>query len=157
MSNRIRLMSASVPRAARLLGLSGLLPTIAALLVATLAPMDWLATIARIAAAYAAVILSFLGGAWWGLASCRVEAEALKPWLVISVLPSLAAWALMLMPMPVSLWGFCLLFAIALLVDRQLHSRQLAPPWWWSLRWPLSSGMAGLHVLLALLVSHRLG
>jgi hypothetical protein len=53
MSSRIRLMSASVPQAARLLGQSGLLPTIAALLIATVAPTDWLATIARIASAHA--------------------------------------------------------------------------------------------------------
>jgi hypothetical protein len=88
------------------------------------------------------------------LASGRGETKALKPWLAISVIPSLAAWALLLVPMPVNLWAFGLLFAMALLVDSRLRSRQLVPPWWCSLRWPLPSGMAAL---LALQLTNRPG
>jgi hypothetical protein len=48
--------------------------------------------------AYGALIASFIGGAWWGLAANRAEGAALTCWLVASVLPMLAAWVALLLP-----------------------------------------------------------
>jgi hypothetical protein len=125
-----------------------MLPTFAATIVVGVGPDDWKVAAVRVAVAYAALILSFLGGAWWGLASAHAEAGRLQPWLVVSVIPALVAWPLVFTPSPLSLWILAMLFAATLVVDRQMMRASIAPVWWWSLRWPLSMGMAVLHACL---------
>ena len=101
------------------LGYAGLLPFLgcAAVLYAT----DDLAqaTVAEDALRYyAAVIASFLGAVHWGVAA--TESEHRHARLRWGVMPSLVAWMLLLLPAKAAFYGFALLFAVILIVDRHL-------------------------------------
>ena len=139
----------TVPRAALWLGLSGLIPSIAMLAAILLLP-EWREIGARGGMAYGAVIASFVGGAWWGLAASRAAPDDLPRRLVISVIPSLVAWPALLAPPVPGLAVLALLFATLLPTDRRFLAEGLAPAWWVGLRRPLSLGMAGLHAAAAL-------
>ncbi|MBD8639851.1 DUF3429 domain-containing protein [Sphingomonas sp. CFBP 13733] len=147
--------SGGIPPIARLLGLSGLLPQIGA--VALLLGNDPASRFSALAVAYAyaALILSFLGGLWWGLAA-RTEVAPRWLWFA-SVAPSLialvTAWPWMvglrwpgpsLVVLGISLIG-------ALLVDRALVRAGIAPPGWMALRVPLSLGLGVLTLAAAAL------
>lgn len=92
---------------ARRLGLAGLVPFV--VLAAWLAaiPLDhvWRADTVRLLSTYAAVILSFLGGARWGLAVAGTGRLAARDF-ALSVLPSLVGWAALFLPPH---YGFVLL------------------------------------------------
>ena len=60
----------NVPALPRLLGLAGLLPQLAIMgLVLVSAQNEWRDAAIAMAALYAGLILSFLGGTWWGIAA----------------------------------------------------------------------------------------
>ena len=103
--------------------------------------------------AYAALILSYLGGLWWGLAA---RAEHAPSWLwIASVLPSLialvTAWPWMVgLPWPrpsLIILGIALIATLA--IDRRLERTGIAPPGWMAMRVPLSLGLAALTLLAA--------
>ncbi len=147
----------SVPALPRWLGLAGLLPQFTCLAVLYAGPAEWREAALAIAFAYAALILSFLGGMWWGIAAAAPAAQRRKAlgWLwIAAVLPSLVAlacflpWALdWAWPEPslVMLGGALL---VTLGVDAKLGA--LAPRWWMTLRLPLSTGL-GLATIAAAL------
>ena len=147
----------SVPALPRWLGLAGLLPQFTCVAVLYAGPAEWREAALAIAFAYAALILSFLGGMWWGIAAAAPAAQRRKAlgWLwIAAVLPSLVAlacflpWALdWAWPEPslVMLGGALL---VTLGVDAKLGV--LAPRWWMALRVPLSTGL-GLATIAAAL------
>ncbi len=147
----------SVPALPRWLGLAGLLPQFTCVAVLYAGPAEWREAALAIAFAYAALILSFLGGMWWGIAAAAPAAQRRKAlgWLwIAAVLPSLVAlacflpWALdWAWPEPslVMLGGALL---VTLGVDAKLGT--LAPRWWMALRVPLSTGL-GLATIAAAL------
>ena len=133
--------------AARLLGFAGLLPQLA-LIVAMIVSPDpgW----RLIAFAYGALILSFLGGIWWGLAVRRPVRQA--PLLIAAVVPALVALALVVAAMirlsidwPLVAMGSAIM--LTLLVDRHLATSGEAPAGWMRLRVPLSLGLGALTIL----------
>ena len=143
----------------RILGLAGLLPQLACVLAVWIGPLEWRFTALAIGWGYAALIFSFLGGLWWGLAAAESAAGRQVPaWLwLLSVVPSL--WALVTYlpwiaganwPGP-SLVGLGLAILASLFVDRRIGTElQVTPPWWMALRTPLSCGLGLLSILLAL-------
>lgn len=147
----------SVPALPRWLGLAGLLPQFTCVAVLYAGPAEWREAALAIAFAYAALILSFLGGMWWGIAAAAPAAQRRRTlgWLwIAAVLPSLVAlacflpWALgWAWPEPslVMLGGALL---VSLGVDAKLGA--LAPRWWMALRVPLSTGL-GLATIAAAL------
>ncbi len=145
--------SGGIPPIARLLGLSGLLPQLGAVaLLLSGDPQSRYSALA-IAYAYAALILSFLGGLWWGLAA-RTDSPPRWLWFA-SVAPSLialvTAWPWMVglrWPGP-SLVVLGISLIAALLVDRALVRTGIAPPGWMALRVPLSLGLGVLTMLAA--------
>ena len=142
-------MFASIPLAPLALGLSGLIPFWGLALALLLRGAFGLnpAAIDSALATYAAVIISFLGGIRWGLA---VKAEDIGAHYAISVLPSLAAWALLAAPEP---WRLILLGVTALVlgpIDLGLVRSGMAPRWFGRLRIILSMG-AGIALLLGAL------
>ncbi len=147
--------SGGIPPIARLLGLSGLLPQLAAVaLLLSGDPQSRFSALA-IAYAYAAIILSFLGGLWWGLAA-RTDSPPRWLWFA-SVAPSpialVTAWPWMVglrWPGP-SLVVLGISLIAALLVDRALVRGGIAPPGWMALRIPLSLGLGVLTMLAAAL------
>ena len=147
----------SVPALPRWLGLAGLLPQITCVAVLYAGPAEWREAALAIAFAYAALILSFLGGMWWGIAAAAPAAQRRKAlgWLwIAAVLPSLVAlacflpWALdWAWPEPsLVILGGALLVTLG--VDAKLGA--LAPRWWMALRVPLSTGL-GLATIAAAL------
>lgn len=134
-----------------LLGFAGLLPAAAAALALLFGPAQWHGLAATVCATYDAVILSFLGGAWWGIASGPDAApgRGLAGVLAVSVLPSLAGWAALLLDRGSGLVALGLLFLVVLPGDFWLERGGLAPAWWTRLRVPLSVGMAALALLAA--------
>jgi hypothetical protein len=147
----------SVPALPRWLGLAGLLPQFTCVAVLYAGPAEWREAALAIAFAYAALILSFLGGMWWGIAAAAPAAQRRKAlgWLwIAAVLPSLVAlacflpWALdWAWPEPsLVMLGGALLVTFG--VDAKLGT--LAPRWWMTLRVPLSTGL-GLATIAAAL------
>jgi hypothetical protein len=97
-------------------------------------------------ASYAAIILSFLGGIRWGLAVASADRPEAGMHFMLSVMPSLAAWILLVLPEPWRLTSLgCLSLALGPL-DRGLVLSGFAAPWLGRLRLLLSSG-AGMALL----------
>ncbi|MBY0284173.1 MAG: DUF3429 domain-containing protein [Sphingomonas sp.] len=143
------------PTIARLLGFAGLLPHIAVVLVLLERNNELRFFALAMGYAYAALILSFLGGIWWGFAA---RAERAPGWLwVAAVIPSLIALASFLPWATGEPWpgpsliviGVALIAALG--VDWQLHRLGLAPDWWLRLRLPLSLGLGTLSIAMAAL------
>lgn len=104
-------------RLAWLLGAAGLIPFVAGAggLLAGL-------PLAPALTAYAATIVSFLGGIHWGLAF-REPAGPPPAALVWGVLPSLAAWGAWLLPPPMALAGLAASLVACYAVDRRAYPR----------------------------------
>ena len=135
------------PRPALYLGLAGLLPVVGACVALLWGPVEWGPRAATVCATYAAVVLSFLGGAWWGMASAGTAPRPPAGVFCASVLPSLAGWAALLMDRGAGLMTLGLLFLVVLPGDLWLARAGLAPGWWMRLRVPLSLGMGGLAIV----------
>lgn len=148
----------AVPAMPRLLGLAGVLPQLFAVCAAWAGEPTWLEGARLAGGLYAGLILSFLGGTWWGIAATAPAAEGrgVLGWVwVAAVMPSLIAlsaglWWLAQPDQPepalVAL-GFALLAAP--LVDQRLVAMALAPRWWTALRWPLSIALGLATLALA--------
>ncbi|WP_271078592.1 DUF3429 domain-containing protein [Aurantiacibacter sp. MUD61] len=144
------------PTLARTLGFAGILPQLACALAAWFGPDEWLWTALAIGWAYAALIFSFLGGLWWGMAAASPdEARRAPAWLwVASVAPSLIALATYIPWVVGETWpGPSLTFlaigiTLSPLVDMRLVT--LRPSWWMGLRLPLSLGLGASTFALAL-------
>ena len=92
-------------------------------------------------AAYGAVILSFLGGVHWGLAIGSPSGaghQALRTRLIVSVIPSLAAWVALLFPERTGLLILAASIATMLWVDLRATRAGDAPQWYPKLRIPLT-------------------
>lgn len=146
----------TLPLAARALGLAGLIPQVLVVAALVTGGADvWFAALS-LGFAYAALIFSFLGGLWWGLAAMGGTRTPTWAW-VAAVLPSLLALA--------SAWPWAtggpwpgpslillgLAIAASLLVDLRLRAAGLTPGGWLALRVPLSLGLGGLTVAVGLL------
>ncbi|MCV2359807.1 MULTISPECIES: DUF3429 domain-containing protein [Roseateles] len=95
--------------------------------------------------AYAALILSFLGGIYWGLGFRQVE-PGVQPF-VWGVLPSLGAWVALVMPAYAGLVLHGVMLIVCYLVDRRLYPA-LGAAAWLTLRFRLSA-VAALCCFLA--------
>ena len=147
----------NIPRLARVLGLAGLLPQLVALACLWFGPEDWREPALRLAVVYAALILSFLGGLWWGIAAGAPAAERRNSlgWLwVAAVTPSLVALGCF-MPWIIG-WSWpepsLVMLGAALLVSLGVDARlgALAPHWWMALRVPLSVVLGATTIAIAL-------
>lgn len=144
-----------LPASARWLGYAGLLPQAAAAAVVA-SRSEWRYPAITMAYAYSALILSFLGGLWWGLAA-RQPANAPGWTWVAAVAPSLIAlasaapWVLGgTWPGPsLVLVGTSILASVV--VDYGFQNVGLAPEGWIGLRAPLSICLGFLTIAIALL------
>ena len=143
----------ALPPIARWLGYAGLLPQIAAVAMVASGNLYWRFAALALAYAYAALIFSFSGGMWWGLAA-RSEGRAPDWAWVAAIMPSLIAlvsaipWAIGdTWPGP-SLGWLGLSILASLIVDYRFHAIGLAPSGWMALRTPLAIGL-GLLTLAA--------
>ena len=146
-------MDHKLPRVAFLLGLSGLLPQILAAAICLHPPHVAFGQFA--AFLYAALIFSFLGGLWWGIAATN---QAAPRWLyAVAVMPTLIAYGAGLLWIvrggsagtSLNVVGIGLL--VSPLIDWQLDRRGLVPGRWLTMRMMLSLGLGALTVLAAIL------
>ena len=150
---------APVGRSAFLLGFAGLLPQVGAVVLLATSRGDTImdavlhGRAAAMASYYAAAILSFLGGMWWGFAMRRDAGQGRL--VAVAVLPSLIAVALLVAgeafwPMRGVLAGLGIAIVATLPVDRHLVATGEAPANWMQLRLPLSVGLVGLTIIAAI-------
>lgn len=145
---------ARVGRTAFLLGFAGLLPQAAAVALIIADRHGGYDLPYGFLYAYPSLILSFLGGIWWGYAMRRDHGQAVLAGL--AVLPSLAPLAILPTAMvswtwPLILLGIALL--LTLVVDAHLARTGEAPVNWMQLRLPLSVGLAGLTIVAGVLAA----
>ncbi|MEP3227165.1 MAG: DUF3429 domain-containing protein [Parasphingorhabdus sp.] len=142
-----------IPSAPRLLGLAGLLPPLFFAFAILFGPAPWQWTALALAYAYAALIFSFLGGIWWGLAAAN---DAAPDWIygaaIVPSLIALASYAPWILgwswPGPsMMLLGFAILGSPW--VDRRLVAAGVESGWMLSLRQILSFGLGGLTLTMA--------
>jgi Protein of unknown function (DUF3429) len=142
-----------LPPAAMLLGVSGAIPLLAGVAVALAAPTPFGFPVAPSVVAYAALLLSFLGGMHWGLASAALARGLAGPDATrvfgFSVLPSLAGWIALFLPGRLSPAALTIAFLAVLLVDRWLERLGYVPDWWMPLRIRLTAIVVALLLLLA--------
>ncbi|MGP7794798.1 DUF3429 domain-containing protein [Sphingomonas sp. CLY1604] len=139
----------SVGESPLILGYAGLLPQVAATATCLFGGSGDLGPM--FAFGYATLILSFLGGIWWGFAMRTSEGQGrIATW---AVLPSLFGAGLILLSIAHILtlsWALVLLGSavmMTLLIDRRLVERHIAPTGWMALRIPLSVGLGVLTIL----------
>lgn len=137
------------------LGYAGLLPQVLLAAAAFLAPADTARIATQFAMSYAALILSFVGGAWWGLVSRSSTPVRGLVWIA-AVTPSLIAFAalgLVALGAAPSLGLVAIGLALmgTLMFDHVLTRHGLCPFGWVRLRTPLSFGLSGLTLLIAVI------
>ena len=140
-----------VSHAAMMLGFAGLAPQFAAVTMIALGRSD---LALPVAVAYPLIILSFLGGIWWGFAVRRREDQASLA--ALAVVPSLVAMGLLVMATVTGKFGQLLIgtgvaILMTLIVDLHLVRSGDAPADWMRLRVPLSLGLGGLTIVAGLM------
>ncbi len=143
-----------LPPLARVLGFAGLLPQAAAVAVLLAGDADQKTAALGLAYAYAALIFSFLGGVWWGLAAA-MGLKAPKWVWIASVAPSLLALATSVWMAgsdpAVALVVLGVFVAASVLVDLKLKAAGLTPEGWLALRAPLAIGLGVLTLVAGLI------
>ena len=109
------------------LGYAGLLPFVLGAALIWIVRADAQPYVAVALSAYAAVIVSFLGGIHWGLGFRAQPAEASR--FVSGVLPSLIAWVGVVMPPYAGLVVLGVALIGCYLVDRRVYPRHGAAAW----------------------------
>lgn len=145
----------ALPFIAGALGLAGLLPQGLVVAAVLFGGPEMRFTALSLGYAYAALIVSFLGGVWWGLAAMGGSRTPRWTWIA-AVVPSLLALATAWpwatggnWPSP-SLLVLGLLLGLSPLVDLRLKAAGLTPAGWMVLRVPLSLGLGFLTILVGL-------
>lgn len=132
-------------RLALALAYAGLLPFVAGAALIWIVRADALPHVGAALSAYAALIVSFLGGIHWGLAMRSAQpAPGEFGWAIAA---ALVAWIAVLMPFDAALVIHGVMLVVAYVVDRRVYPRHgLAH--WLTLRFRLS-GVAALSCFLA--------
>ena len=142
---------APIPRSILAYGLMGLIPFLAPPLLTAAIPAHG-GFLALIALAYGALILSFLGGARWGLA-VATPAPGFGT-VSLAMLPTIAALALLLYPglaRPLQLLVMAVMLTLQFVWDALSAG---LPPWYTRLRAMLTLGATTGLVAMAWLILH---
>ena len=144
-------MDHKLSRLALLLGVSGLIPQMLALALTWHPPHAALAQFAGFL--YAALIFSFIGGLWWGIAAAN---RAAPKWLfAVAVVPALIAfgasliWVARTGSAGLSLRIVGTALVVSPLIDWWLGRAGLVPRGWLFMRLVLSFGLGALTLSMA--------
>jgi len=142
-----------IPNAALILGLMGTLPFILLSISAHLVNnLNLHHSILFALNTYSVIILSFLGGIYWGVIMCNSEKLYLRirfgRHLCFSVIPSLVGWSSFLLDPMDAVDVLSVMFLIVLYSDLVLIRKELVPDWYLKLRFLLTG-----IVLSSLIVS----
>ncbi len=112
------------------LGYAGLIPFVGLALLLWLLQGEPQVFVSVALAAYAGLILSFLGGIHWGIGWLQAgRRDGLGVHFLWGVMPSLLAWPGVLMPPYAGLVWLGLVLIVCYLVDRRLLVRAGLTPW----------------------------
>ncbi len=144
----------SIPKPALLLGWLGALPFATLSFTTVVGSAEMAARASHALVIYAAIILSFMGGAQWGLAMIAGAAsqDLLLRRLTFSVVPALAAFILAALPGRAAMLGLSAVFVTLLAYDVTTARAGVAPGWYPALRLQLT-----VAVVLCLLAASALG
>ena len=135
------------------LGIAGLAPQVLAL-GARLIGVDGIDH-AQAALVYGSLILSFIGGSWWGMALLRTEGRWRAILLLLGIAASLAGFCILGLAGPETLRPLLIVLGVLIgascLVDRALVEDEVIGAWWGELRMALSAGLGLLTVVMGLL------
>jgi len=138
-----------VPLPAFILGFLGAVPFLGLALLAVLAKPLGSASLQAWALAallaYAAIILSFMGGVHWGWAMAADEPSFER--LGLSVLPALLGWGGYLFGGSIGILVIAAGFAALLWLDLRAIAEGRAASWYGRLRWPLTVVVVGCLVV----------
>lgn len=142
-----------IPRPALWLGVAGLVPFYGCLFVAAMGWMHHPLVPLNALAIYAAMILSFVGAIWWGLAVNAPAGTPVARLYSLSVIASLLGWVALLLPTSKGLALLMAGFMAQNLADYGLAFRHptIFPSWLLRLRRGLTVG-----VVLALVIASAL-
>ncbi len=135
---------AAPPSWAHRLGYAGLIPFVAGALLVWIVYADVHPYATLALSAYAAVIISFLGGVHWGIGFRETQPPASL--FVWGVIPSLVAWVAVVMPPSAGLVIHAVMLVVCYLVDRRVYPRH-GMERWLVLRFRLSSVAAASCLL----------
>lgn len=148
---------APMPKTPFVLGATGLAPFIVLSGAVWGAPEAYTAVLLFWLSSYAAVIAGFLGAVHWGVvllhpAMAEQDRGVFMTW---SVVPAIAAWVSLLMPIKTGLLMLIAIYAIQFAADRQLAARFNMPDWYLRLRGGLTPvAVLCLALALAQLLRH---
>jgi len=126
-----------LPPLAAQLGYAGLIPFVALSLGMWLLPESYQGQASTALLAYAAIILSFMGAAHWGLA---IAAEKVDGWQMgLSVIPALIAWFASFASPMINYSILIIAFAGLCVFDGRMVKQGKAPAWYPKLRTPLTA------------------
>lgn len=139
-----------IPRPALVLGWLGVVP-FAALTIAAVADVNLPVAAFTLLVGYSVAILSFMGGAQWGL-TARAQAGFDASWTTYaaSVVPALLAWVALFLPLRLALPLLIAGFAGLLAYDLWTVRSGIAPRWYGSLRIQLTAAVVSLLVAACL-------
>jgi hypothetical protein len=145
-------------RVATILTYAGAIPFVACAVILLFGPAMGLGGLRQFAGqaitTYAAVIVSFLGGIQWGIAIAthQQQPQTAKSLLLLSVVPSLLAWALLFLPNDSSRVVVAIfLVGFVWIIDALLHLQHVLPTWFFRLR-SIVSAVVMASLIAALLV-----
>ena len=133
------MLSGSIPLPAKIFGFGGLAPFLILALSAWILPDPYRFLVFDILVHYAAVILSFVGAVYWGLAlgSLNNKPKSEKQiWIMFSwsIIPALIAWIATQMVLSAALLVLILGFVSAFIFDLWSEKRKEIPFWYLKLR-----------------------
>lgn len=130
---------ASASTVASWIGYAGLIPFVASLALCYLGDPPAQQFGIRALGAYAAVILSFIGGIHWGVATQKTTDETVG-WYLGSVIPSLLGWLALLLRPSATMAVLLLCFLAWFVYERMTPIARTFPAWFVRLRLRLTSG-----------------
>lgn len=135
------LQDTTIPKPALVLGWLGVLPFAASCLAAISGNADTASLAMRALVVYATIILSFMGGAQWGLAMVAASGgpSELARRLAVSTLPALAAFGLAALSSRPALLGLAAVFVALFFYDLATARSGVAPNWYPALRAQLTA------------------
>ncbi len=133
------MLSSSAPLPAKIFGFSGLSPFLILALSTWIFPAPYRLLAFDILVHYAAVILSFVGAVYWGLALCNFNNKSKSEkqmWIMFgwSIIPALIAWIATQMVLSAALLVLILGFVSAFIFDLWSGKRKEIPLWYLKLR-----------------------
>jgi len=127
----------AIPAMAVRLGVAGLLPFVVGAALCFLPDPAWRAFGMQQLLTYAAILLSFMGAVYWGVA--LGESTRAPSLYVASVLPALVAWVALAQTPLFALTLFATAFTLLFVFDLRCTRAGLVPGWYPRLRAPLTA------------------